>query len=168
MQGPLLLMHIDYWRLLITDAYWCIYRRLLSNLICSTGVRLSGIIFNKVTQTCYLCVLAKGRKELFPLVMGSWVNHTTVCRVVGGLLLQFKHHIGTATSEGEGWCWYEPEFPRDLAFKVIIALLLCISYAGSSWIIIKFRGKSTQIENLWVFKTCLKVAFCLAWTVLFG
>lgn len=64
--------------------------------------------------------------------------------------------------------WYEPEFPQDLAFKVITALFLHVSCTGSSWIIIKFREKSTRIENLWVFKMCLKVAFCLPCTSLFS
>lgn len=46
-------------------------------------------------------VAAENREELFHIAMGFRVNQTAVCIIVADLLLQFEHHIATATNEGK-------------------------------------------------------------------
>lgn len=85
-----------YWLLMFTDTF---STGSSQTWFAASGVRLSGVLFNEGTQTYGFYVTAEGRKELFPIAMSSWVNQTTACSIVAGLLLQFKHCIGTATNE---------------------------------------------------------------------
>lgn len=75
----------------------------------ASGARLSGVLFAEITQTPCFNVLAEDIEELFLIAVGFQVNQAAVCIILAGLLLQFKHHVGTATNGRKNeplvWAW---------------------------------------------------------------